>query len=89
MTEEEAKKFIEVVKKSREEIGDKYNELAKEVDNDLKAKLGEEKWEVYLAANGTEEDEEKLIEKIGKEKYVSLLNEITTELAEELKKNNN
>ena len=32
MNEEEAKKTIELIKKSREEIGDKYDELAKEVE---------------------------------------------------------
>lgn len=89
MNEEEAKKTIELIKKSREEIGDKYDELAKEVDNDLREKLGEEKYEVYVAANGTEEDEKKLIEEIGEEKYSKLLKEITDELSEQLKKFNN
>lgn len=77
--------IIDVIKKSREEIGEKrFNDLAQEVDNELKEKLGKEKWEVYLAANGNQSSEDKLIEKIGEEKYKSLLNEIVKTLNSEL-----
>jgi len=81
------KDVIELIKKSREEIGEKrFNKLAAEVDMDLKEKLGEEKWKVYLALNGSQESEDKLIEEIGKEKYVALLDEINNDLLAELNK---
>lgn len=86
MNNEEAKRVIELIKKSREEIGDNYDELAKKVDNDLKGKLSEEQYKVWIAANGSEEDEQKLIDEIGESRYSELLSEIAKILSENLKK---
>ena len=87
MSEEEAKKAIEVIRKSREEIGDKYDELAKQVDDDLKEHLNEEQWKVYSAVVlGSQKDEDKLIEEFGKEKYISLLDEVNEYLNKKLNK---
>lgn len=78
------KKFVKLVKKSRKEIGDNYDKLSQEVDNDIKEKLSEEQYKVYTAAIGdSEEEEQKIIAEIGKDRYFDLLNElneITSEL---------
>lgn len=77
LTEEELQRAIYVVKKSREEIGEpRFSELSKEVDEDIKKLLGEEKWLVYEAAQGSQEMEDNLIAEIGKEKYSAFLDEI-------------
>lgn len=74
---------VALIKKSKEEIGEKrYKKLAAEVDMYVKETLGEEKWKVYLAANGSQESEDKLIREIGKEKYFALLDEINKDLSE-------
>lgn len=87
MAQEDLKRAVELIKKSRKEIGEKrFKELAEEVDKDLKEILGEEKWKVYLAANGSQESEDKLIDEIGKEKYLALLSEINKDMSEKLNK---
>ena len=86
MDNEEVKKTIELIRKSREEIGDKYNELAQKLDNDLKGKLSEEQYRVWSILDGSLEEEQKLIEEIGEERYSELLSEITKILDEDLKK---
>lgn len=84
MTNEEAKRTIELIKKSREQIGDKYDGLAQKVNDDLKEILTDEQYRVWTAANGSEEEEKKLISEIGEEKYSELLTEITKKLSEKL-----
>ena len=86
----EEKKIIELVKKSREEIGEeRFNELSKKIDEDLKEKLGEEKYRVWMAVNGSEEEEQQLIDEFGKEKYIQYMDEISAELEKELNRFNN
>lgn len=85
MTQEELKRAVKLIKKSRKEIGVKrLNELAEETDKELKETLGEEKWKVYLAAMGSQESEDKLIEEIGKDKYNALLDEIIDEIRKDV-----
>ena len=85
MSNEEAKRVIELIKKSREEIGNNYDELAQKVDEDLKEKLSEEQYKVWTVANGSEEDEQRLIAEIGEERYSELLTEVAKKISEKLK----
>lgn len=85
MTKEELDNAVKVIKESQKEIGlDNIKRLYKELDASLKEKYSEEKWRVYEVANGASEEEEaKLIEEIGQERYRELLDEIINELKEE------
>lgn len=80
MERKELKRIEKLIKKSREEIGDRYEELSKKYEEDVRKKLGEEKYRVWLAANGSEEDEQKLIDEIGKERYTKLFDEMFEEI---------
>lgn len=80
MNENERKEFINLVKKSGEEIGNQYETLSKEIDADLKKVLTEEEYNVWVAINSNEYEEQELINKIGKEKYNQILDKISDEM---------
>jgi len=86
MNDGESKEVIELINKSREEIGGRYTELAQKLDNYLKQSLNEEQYKVWTVVNGTKEDEQKLIDEIGEGRYSELLSEITKILSEKTKK---
>ena len=64
MNKEETKRIIETFKNSREKIGEQYETLIKEVDDDLKKVLTEEEYNVWNAVNSDEEKEQKIIDTI-------------------------
>ncbi len=85
MNEEETKRIIETFKSSREKIGEQYETLIKEVDNDLKKILTEEEYNVWNAVNGDRDKEQELINKIGKERYKVLLSKISDKISDKMK----
>lgn len=85
MNEEETKRIIETFKSSREKIGEQYETLIKELDNDLKKILTEEEYNVWNAVNGDRDKEQELINKIGKERYKVLLSKISDKISDKMK----
>lgn len=85
MNEKETKRIIETFKNSREKIGEQYETLIKEVDNDLKKILTEEEYNVWNAVNGDRDKEQELINKIGKERYKVLLSKISDKISDKMK----
>lgn len=86
MNKEETKRIIETFKNSREKIGEQYETLIKEVDDDLKNVLTEEEYNVWNAVNSDEEKEQKIINKIGKERYSQILSKISDKISDKMKK---
>lgn len=63
---------------------ERLKKTAEELDKKLKEKFSEEKWRVYKSVDDSEEEQNKLIEELGKEKYDDLLDEIINDLKSEI-----